>query len=145
MKVVLDTNIYLSGLIFPGSPPAHILNLARELQFSVYASQFIIWEIRRVLIRKFGYEDKLADNILDEILKFIKIVQPRQKINLITAKKDDNLILACAAAAQADFLVTGDKKHILPLKKIAQTKIVSAAEFMKKIGADVPAPPPPAE
>ena len=131
MKVVLDTNIYLSGLIFPKSPPALILYLAKQAKFSVYCSGFIITEISRNLKLKFGYEDIAAEKIIEDILKYVKLITPKKSINIITAKKDDNRILDCAVAAKADFLVTGDKKHILPIRKIGQTKIVSAAEFIR--------------
>lgn len=130
MKVVLDTNIYLSGLIFPDSKPALILSLAKKAKFSVYCSSFIVSELHRNLILKFGYKDEIAEEIINDILKYVKLIVPEKMINLIKAKKDDNRILECAVAAKADFLVTGDKKHILPIKKIASTKIVSSSEFI---------------
>ena len=133
MKVVLDTNIYLSALIFPNSKPALILYLAKLGNFSVFCSSFIISEIRRNLRLKFDLSDEIAEKIIDDVLKYVKIITPQAKINLITAKYNDNLILDCAVAAKADFLVTGDKKHILPIKKISKTEIISAATFIEKL------------
>jgi len=133
MKVVLDTNIYLSGLIFPNSKPAFILYLARQRKFELYGSDFIINEIQRNLALKFGYDEKTVEQFIKEILKFIKIIIPKKKINLIKEKKDDNRILECAFCADADYLITGDKKHILPLSKIGRTKIISAADFIKEL------------
>lgn len=133
MKVILDTNIYLSALIFPESKPALILHLAKRKEFSVFCSSFIISEIRRNLRLKFDLDDNVAEKIIDDILKYVKIITPQAKINLITAKHNDNLILDCAVAAGADFLVTGDKKHILPIKKIGKTEIISAANFIEKL------------
>jgi len=133
MKVVLDTNIYLSGLIFPKSKPALIILLAKQKQFSIYISQFILDEIRRNLLVKFNCKDANIQFIINDIIQYAKIITPSKRVKLITQKKDDNLILDCAIAAQGDFLITGDKKHILPLKKIGRTKIVSAAEFLKDV------------
>ena len=133
MRVVLDTNIYLSGLAFPASPPALILNFARQKKFETYCSGFIIEEIRRNLISKFDFSDKAAEQLIKEILKFVIIIIPKNKVNKILTKKDDNRILECALAARADYLVTGDKKHILPLKNIGKTKIIGAADFIKKL------------
>ena len=133
MKVVLDTNIYLSGLIFSDSNPALILNFAQKGKFELYCSDFIIKEIRRNLIVKFGYDEISTEQFIEELLKISKIVIARRKVAIIKIKKDDNRILECALAAKADYLVTGDKKHILPLGKIKKTKIVSAAEFVEKL------------
>lgn len=133
MKVVFDTNIYLSGLIFSGSNPALILDLAGKRKFELYCSNFIINEIRRNLIIKFGYDEAVAEQFIEEILKITTIIIPRRKVNIIKNKESDNRILECALAAKADYLVTGDKKHILPLGKIVKTKIISASDFVDKL------------
>lgn len=133
MKVVLDTNIYLSGLIFPGSNPALILDLAQKRKFELYCSDFILEEIRRNLIIKFGYSETVAEQFIEEILKIVKIIIPREKVDMIKNKEDDNRILECALAAKADYLVTGDKKHILPLRQNAETEIISATGFIEKL------------
>jgi len=52
------------------------------------------------------------------------------RITVITAKDDDNRILACALAAQAEFLVTGDKAHLLPLASYRKTRIVTPAQLL---------------
>ena len=133
MRVVIDTNIYLSALILPGSKPDIILRLAKEGKYSAYTSNFILDELRRILIAKFAYDTRHTAKVVDEILKFAIVVAPKQKVGLIKEKADDNKILACAMEAKADYLVTGDKKHILPIGMIGQCKIVSATEFIKHI------------
>lgn len=129
IKAVFDTNIYLSGLIFPGSAPEEVLDFGRNRRIIVYISPFILFEIKNILVGKFDYTEEYAKKQADEILKFTILIQPVAKINTIKENKDDNRILECAVAAKADFLVSGDKKHILCLKKIKNTKIVSAKEF----------------
>lgn len=130
IKVVFDTNIYLSGLIFPGKAPAEILKLARLKKIEVFISPFIIEELKKILIFKFNYHEDLAQKLIDEILKFVKVVEPQQNIRIIKEKIDDNHILEAALAAKADYLISGDKKHILPLKKFKSTKIITAREFL---------------
>lgn len=130
IKVVLDTNIYLSGLIFPGSAPEKVLNLGRERKVLLYISPFILFEIKNILVNKFDYTEEFAKKVTDEILKFTILIQPEAKINIIINNKDDNRILECATTAKADFLISGDKKHILRLKTIKSTKIVSAQDFL---------------
>lgn len=130
IKVVLDTNIYISALIFPGSAPEEVLILGKKRQISIYVSPFILKEIKNILIIKFDYSEDYVEKILDEILKFANLIKPITKIDIIKEKKDDNHILECAVSAKADFLISGDKKHILCLKKIKSTRIVSAREFL---------------
>ncbi len=62
-----------------------------------------------------------------------ELIEPRKRVHRIKKDATDNHILACALEAKADFLVTGDKKHILPLKKIGATRIVSPAEFLHEV------------
>jgi len=133
MKVVLDTNIFLSALLFPKSKPAKIVELARDRKFILIISRFFIEEIKKNLVVKFDYSESLSNKLINEILKYAEIVEPGQKIAIIKEKKSDNRILECAVAAKADYLVSGDKKHILPPKKIRRVKIVSATEFITKV------------
>ena len=130
MKIVIDTNIYLSGLIFPESFPGKVLMLARRGKIQVYCSKFILDEIERNLMVKFGYSDAETQKFIDEILKFVQVIQPQIKLDIVKEKKEDNNILECAIVSKATYLITGDKKHILPLKKIEKTRIVSAREFV---------------
>lgn len=131
-KVVLDTNIYLSALIFPGSAPEEVLSLGKTRKIQIYISSFILSEIKNILVIKFDYSDDYAKKIIDEILKFTILVEPNVRIDIIKEKKDDNRILECAVSAKADFLISGDKKHILIHKKIRTTCIVSAREFLNQ-------------
>lgn len=130
MKVVLDTYIYLSGLIFPKTNPWKILVLARNRKITVFCSRFILEEIKKILVIKFNYPEAIAQKFIDEILKFTKVISPTARISVIKTKDDDNRILECALSAKADFLISGDKKHILPLKTIKNIKIISAKEFL---------------
>lgn len=132
MRVVIDTNIYLSGLIFPESLPGKILKLSKARKIQVYCSKFILDEIKRNLIIKFGCFEEIAGKFIEEILKFVQIINPKIHVAIIKEKQDDNQILECALAARADFLVSGDKKHILPLKKFRGIEIISAKDFLKK-------------
>ena len=59
---------------------------------------------------------------------------PTERIDVITAKDDDNRILECALAARAEFLVTGDKEHLLPLGSYRDTRIVTPAQFLEILG-----------
>ena len=64
MRIVIDTNIYLSGLIFPKSFPGQVLKMARTQKIEVYCSNFILDEIKKNLIIKFHYSEDMAEKFI---------------------------------------------------------------------------------
>ena len=131
MKVVLDTNIYISGYIFPGEKTSLVLDLAQKKEFEVYCSPFIIEKVRRMLTTKFEYKEFIANQFIEQILLFAHVIYPNKEVNIIKTNIDDNQILNCVLTVKADYLITGDKKHLLPIKKVGKTKIVSVTEFLE--------------
>jgi len=131
LRVVLDTNVLLSALLFPGGSPDQIFTLVRRQSIDLYFSPFILDEFRRVLQSKFLHSEREASTRAAYLLHFGQIVEPQERLTVITAKEDDNRILECALAAKAEYLVTGDKAHLLPLKRFRGIEIVSPAEFLR--------------
>lgn len=130
MKVVLDTNVLISALAFPGTKPDQILSRIRRREIDLFISPFILSEIDRVLQQKFNLSKRDADSRVKAICNIASLVQPKEQITVITAKDDDNRILECAIEAQAEFLVTGDKEHLLPIRSYRGIKIASPAQFL---------------
>lgn len=130
IKVVFDTNIYLSAIIFGGKPREVFLAAARG-RIALFISKAILAELRGVLRKKFGYPVSELDKIEKIILDTTEIVEPQKTIKVIPSELMDNHILACAVEAKADYLISGDKKHLLSLKKYRRVKIISADEFLK--------------
>lgn len=126
--VVLDTNIIVSSIIFGGKPrDVFLLVVQREIR--AYCSPFLLFEVIDLLRSKFSFNEKQL-KIVNKIIKnhFIKVfpkVVPRFSDDL-----SDNKILAIALESKANYLITGDKKHLLPLKKVKNTKIVTADNFL---------------
>jgi putative PIN family toxin of toxin-antitoxin system len=130
MRIVLDTNVLISALAFPGSKPDQILRGIRRGEMDLYVSPFILAELDRVLRQKFRLNKTDADDQINAIRSIAHLIRPTEQVRVITAKDDDNRILECALAAQADFLITGDKEHLQPLGALGQTRIVSPAQFL---------------
>lgn len=128
VKVVFDTNVYISALLF-GGLPQKLFKLAFENKFELYISPEINSEIFSVLIKKFEYSPTRARQVVSTINSITHLVHPRQTINVIKKWPADNRILECCYEAQANFLVSGDKKHLLPLKKFHSTQIVTTSQF----------------
>ena len=134
MRIVLDTNVLISALTFPGSRPDHVLSRIRRREIELFISPFILSELDRVLREKFRFSTKEADARVRAIRAIAHLVQPTERASVITAKDDDNRILECALAAQAEFLVTGDKEHLLPLESYRNTRIVTPSQFLDLLG-----------
>lgn len=132
IKVVLDTNIIVSAIVF-GGKPRDIIYLIQEKEFEAYVSPFILYELKEVLTKKFNFNDEKLKESEDLIKESFIIISPRTTVKVIKSYLIDNKILEVAVEAKADYLITGDKKHILKLKKVKKTKIVSAEEFLLTI------------
>ena len=116
MKVVLDTNVYISAILF-GGKPERIRELSKEGKVEVLVSEAIISEIAEVLRRKFDWESWRISQVIDEVRETATLTIPRQSVSLIEADDADNRVLECALEGSAQYIVSGDKRHLLPLMK----------------------------
>jgi putative PIN family toxin of toxin-antitoxin system len=128
LSVVYDTNIYISALVLD-SQIVKLIKLAKDQTFNLYISSHIIEEIREVMTDKFQTSLSLQKVIFRRIKQLTNLTYPTTNPHIIPNNHPDNQILATCDSCSADYLVTGDKKHLLPLKKFGRTKIVTAQEF----------------
>ena len=133
MNAVFDTNVYVSALVFPGGVCDDIVRAARLRRFRVFCSPDILSEVRKVFQKTFRFTEEEVEGLVERILSVAELCYPTFRVQEIGHPDADNRILECAAAADADFLVTGDTKHILPLKKFRDTRIVSPRQFWEII------------
>ena len=129
IRVVADTNVYVSAIVFGGTCEA-ILALARAGVVELCLSQAIERELRAVLAQTFGWTQSQVREALAEVHALASLVRPPIRLSRILAHDQDHRILECALAARADFLVTGYKKHLQPLKTFRGIPIVSPREFL---------------
>jgi putative PIN family toxin of toxin-antitoxin system len=130
-RVVFDTNVYISIFAFPEKPLGSLLDLAVVRAIDLFVCPFILEEFRRVVESKFGFSEEETDFFEDRILEAAKLVDPSENVAVIKRHEEDNRILECAVAAAADYLVSGDRRHIVPLKRFRGTTIVQPAEFLR--------------
>ena len=128
MKVMTDTNILFSALLFPESRPAKALFLVTE-QHNLVLCDYIISELRSVVSRK--RPDLIADiDVFLANLPYELIPAPRQPSKLISDPKD-HPILNAAIIADVDIIISGDR-HFLELE-IEHPKTMSVAEFLDEV------------
>jgi hypothetical protein len=136
MRAVIDTNVFISGLISKKSFPALVLDAWILNKFQPVISQQILEEYGAVILRKkfnvLGNKEKRMEIIKKLIsLSWVSIVYPKQKIYIISDPKD-NIFLECAVESKAKFIVSGDN-HLLELKEYRDIKIVTAKTFITEV------------
>ena len=129
MRVVLDSNVVISGYIF-GGPPAELIHLALDGKFDCFTTIPILDEIRDVLSRpKFKLTPEQALSFIEEYHALCLVVRPVRNVTIMKENPDDNKILECALAAQADLIVTGDS-HLLDLSKWKRIRIMTPSQAL---------------
>jgi uncharacterized protein len=114
VRVVLDTNTLVSGVISADGPPRRLLDGARSQAFEMCSSAVLLAELLDVLSReKFSARLTQANltplNIVGELRRMAHMVEPDNVPRVIENDPDDDHVIACAVAAQADLIVSGDK------------------------------------
>ncbi len=132
MRVVLDTNVIVSGLNFPGNE-RRALELGLRGRFQLVLSAFILEETAGVLSRKLGWAEERVAYALKTIEDAALVIEPPRLAEVIAGSRADNRILECAAAASAEYLVTGDRRHLLPLGEHRGSRIVNAPRFLSAL------------
>ena len=129
IKIVLDTNVIVSGLNFPKSNPAKILTLVASGEIINFTSQYIIAETKRILTNSFSWTREKVEEAEIWIETFSKSLNP--KIRLAVIKDDsDNRILECAEEGKADYIVSGDH-HLTDLNTYQEVKIIKPFDFLE--------------
>ena len=130
MKVVLDTNIFISGIFWKGASNKVILNW-KEGKFTLVASLEAISEIIKVLKDfKIKLSDEMIREWIDLIVRNSIIVEPKEKIVAVKDDPKDNIFIETAVAGNVDYIVSQDN-HLLKLKEFRGIKIITPEEFNK--------------
>jgi hypothetical protein len=132
IKVVLDTNVLISAILF-GGKPRQILEKAISGEMRLCLSEPILEELKGVLQRsKFNYSPEMIQFILTELMGIADFVNPSEMIDLVLEDPDDNRILECAVEAGANYIVTGDI-HLLKLSRYRNIEVLNAAAFLERL------------
>lgn len=136
MRVVLDTNVVASGLLWDGVP-RQLLHAAREYTLHVYTSTTLLLELTDILGRtKFAHKLAATHLSVDQLVEcyalLATVVHPVAITPTVLDDPDDDHVLVCAQAAKAEIIVSGDR-HLLDLKEHQGIRIMTAAEVVKVI------------
>jgi len=140
MKAVLDANVYVSSLLTRGGNAKKIIDLWEGEAFELIISEPILDEIGRVLlypkiVKIHGKNAGDVENYVALLRKTATVVAPGRRID-ISSDESDNRYIECAIEGSADFLVTGDKKHLLPIGEYRGIQIITPATFLALLQAE---------
>ena len=132
MRVVLDTGILIAALITRDTPPDRIYQAWRKRRFELVTSEWQLEEFRRVSrypkLRKY-LQPIEAGNLVNGLWHQARLLDDFPDVEL-SADPDDNPLLAMAIADEVDYLVSGDKRDVLALKKVGKARIITARRFL---------------
>ena len=136
MRVVVDTNVVISAVLWKG-PPDQVLSLARSGRISIYASRALLDELSEVILRpKFAVQVSRTGRTVDALLSDYRRLTLRARNSQLTKRisrdADDDAVLACALAAKAELIVSGDD-DLLSLKMFRGIEIVPPRDLLRRL------------
>ncbi len=139
MKVVLDTNVFISAFLSADSPPDRIVRAWRRGDFELITSAPLLYELTTVLARphiatRLGWTPEERAFTIAALREAATTVLPTKTIDAIPSDPSDNRILEAAVTAQADYIVSGDQ-DLLNLQEFQGIQIVTPARFLAILAA----------
>jgi putative PIN family toxin of toxin-antitoxin system len=131
MRVVFDTNIFVSAFAIPGGTAEEAYLQAVRGKFDLFTSAAILTETANVLRIKFDWSEDKIRGLLGSIAQIATVLKTIPHLDIL-ADKPDNRILECAVMAEAEVIVTGDH-HLLALNSYQNISIIKLASFVDRL------------
>jgi len=133
LRVVLDTDVLVSALAYPASIPGLILTACQFGSLDLVLSRYILDEMVRVLprLKRIKLKPSEIRDLADSFMFLAEIVEPDTSVEPLLRGKADQFVLGILRAAQADYLITGDKGLLALAGKF---RILNPADFWKRHG-----------
>jgi putative PIN family toxin of toxin-antitoxin system len=133
VRVVFDTNVVVSACFWRGSPFDCLAAWARGDVAAFVSPQLLSEYFETFEELAARYSDRKPTAWPDALAQSAEMVFPFERVRGATPDPDDEMVLECALAAEADFLVSGDKRHLLALREFDGIKIISCAELLARV------------
>jgi hypothetical protein len=141
LKVVLDTNVFVSSLLVKAGLPAQVLDAWRERRYLLIVSPAIIAEIRATLAyprirRKYAITDEDVEQLVTLLERDALLVPGDAEVaGAIPEDPADEMVLACALDGQTDVIISGDR-HLLDLDSYRSIPILTVRQFLERLEAE---------
>jgi putative PIN family toxin of toxin-antitoxin system len=142
MRIVCDTNVLLSGLLFGGNC-REVIRLVSEGRVDGFTSNPLLAELEGVLLRpNFGLGADQVEAIIDLVRQTFVLVSPAERVAVVAADPEDDAVLDAAIAANAEVVVSGDS-HLLALGGFRRIRVLSPARVVEEVRGQQGASPGP--
>lgn len=140
LRTLCDTNVLVSAVI-AGGPPSRVVEEAIDGRLALVLADPVLTELERVLTVKLGFEPERARGMRTFLsdLASERVSASAESPEAITGDPDDDVILACAVAAKVEILVSGDRRHLLPVGEHRGVRIITPQALLAELGG---VPPP---
>jgi uncharacterized protein len=136
-RTLCDTNVLVSAFIASG-PPSRVIEAAIDGRIQLVLADPVLDELARVLAVKLGFErsrvqeiDKFLTRLADE-----RITTPTHPPEAVTGDRDDDVVLACAIAARVEVLVSGDRRHLLPVGEHHGVRLITPQALLAELAGE---------
>ncbi len=138
MRIVLDTNVVLSALLWRGTPHQLLTAIRQQSGVQLYSSTALLDELADVLTRptatkRLAVIGKTAREVLSDYVEAVELVEPTTVPRVVPTDPDDDQVIAVALTAHADLIVSGDA-DLLSVASFEGIPIVTAAQAVQRIG-----------
>ena len=132
-SVVFDTNILFSAVLSPHGKPGQCVRLAKRNEVRSLTCWHILEEFGTKLRAKLGFSPQRARKAVEEVHRVSTLVQIDRSLRVVKDDPDDDKVLECALAGEAQYVVTGDS-HLLDMKHYGRIVIVTPVDFLANVG-----------
>ena len=131
MRIVLDTNVFISGIFWEGNFCSKIIDKWKNEEFELVSSIEIIEELLNTLKHfKIQLDEETIESWRNIIIERVIIAKSSERLDVIKEDPDDNKFLETAIAGNVDYIISQDK-HLLSIKKFKKIKIITPEEFLR--------------
>ncbi|MBA3808563.1 MAG: putative toxin-antitoxin system toxin component, PIN family [Solirubrobacterales bacterium] len=134
LRALCDTNVLVSAFI-AGGPPSRVIESSIEGRVELVLADPVLGELERVLNLKLGFEPERVRNITALLINIsvAQIGAPTQPVEAITGDLDDDVVLACGVNAGVHVIVSGDRRHMLPVREHSGIRIISPQALLAEL------------
>jgi putative PIN family toxin of toxin-antitoxin system len=136
-RALCDTNVLVSAFI-AGGPPSRVIEAAIDGRIELVLADPVLGELERVLTVKLGFEPERVREIVSLLIDLAdeRIEAPAQSAEAITGDRNDDVVLACAVAAGVHVLISGDRRHLLPVGEHRGVRIVAPQALLAELAGE---------
>jgi uncharacterized protein len=139
-SAVSDSSVLISAFLTPKGVPDRVLDAAERGDFALCLSAEILAETAAALLgnpklqARYGFDQAAVEAFCDGLAASAEMVADLPALQTVPADPQDDMVVATAVAAKAEYLVTGDRKHLLSLGAYKGIQIVTPRQFLELVG-----------